>query len=503
MTSTVFTSGTVVASAWLNDANTMTYKDHLNVKMAPYNAVGDGVTDDYAAFAAATAVAAAAGLGVFIPAGTYKLGTKWSITNAGMRITAFGKVVLSFTNSGNCVEVNGDSAAATYIYDVHFGTKENPIFINGNATTTNALLWRASHHGSASFKAWNCITGLRTEFAVCNDFYPTVTISERISQVLTPTYGWYADRRNAGEESADNTIYLPILEGITTGVGRGIHLEYSDSNKVIGGTSEGNKVGLFAGPNADRDNIIGLYTEVNTQNGFDIGGSLITLTDCNTGTGAPTPSDTYCSFRSTAVDCRVVGGDIAGITIDSGATRTQLIGIAHSSGAIVTDNGTDTLVVQGPGASKFPKGLQVGGGTATITKYEAGTFTPTITATSGVPTAYTTQGGTYYQLGNWVHFSAMVQITGKNTLSGPITIDVSGLPLSASSSAGQLYSVTIGQIGATTITAGYQVTARMLAGGKKVELYQSGNGVASAQLTDANLPAGTWYIVLTGAYKST
>lgn len=92
MTSTVFTSGTVIVSPWLNDVNTKTYADTSDtvayqpagasavpttvqaklretVSVKDFGAVGDGVTNDTAAFQAA----ATAGGEIFVPDGTYEI----------------------------------------------------------------------------------------------------------------------------------------------------------------------------------------------------------------------------------------------------------------------------------------------------------------------------------------------------------------------------------------------------------------------------------------------
>ena len=82
MPSTNFVPGTVVTSDWLNDVDAhvfygrqWTSHQMVNVKDPQYGGVGDGVTDDTLAMAAAHAT----GKTVFYPAGTYKF-TKLSTT---------------------------------------------------------------------------------------------------------------------------------------------------------------------------------------------------------------------------------------------------------------------------------------------------------------------------------------------------------------------------------------------------------------------------------------
>jgi len=397
---------------------------------------------NYTAFATATTYAAANGLGILIPAGSYTLDTNWVISTAGMRVYADGKVILNFTNAGNCVSIDG-GASSSYIFDVHFGTSDNPIWINGNASTTTALYWRAAHHGSASVKVWNCVIGHRTQFAVCNNFWITVSNSERVSSVLTPTTGISCERRSAGEDTADNTWFTPIVEGILTSTGHGIYLGNTNRNKFIGGTVEGDVVGVFASGGAVGDNINGLYTEVNTSIDFDISGTLITLTDCFTGTGSPTPSSFYAVFRTGATDCRVIGGDIAGITVQSGAVRTQIIGIAHDVGVIVTDAGTNTTIVQGQVAWKQPYGSYLGGGSVPLKFYDEGIITATITCgTSGTVTL----NSSFNTLG-WVKVGRLVTVTGLLIVSGvssPVgTCVIGNLPYSTDSNSSSRASVSV------------------------------------------------------------
>lgn len=72
MPSTNFSAGTVIASSWLNEVNTAVHKKLPKyVNVLDYGAVGDGVTNDTAAFQAAAA--AAQGGYVDIPAGTFRI----------------------------------------------------------------------------------------------------------------------------------------------------------------------------------------------------------------------------------------------------------------------------------------------------------------------------------------------------------------------------------------------------------------------------------------------
>jgi hypothetical protein len=50
--------------------------DAINVKESPYNAIGDGVTDDYSAINRAMSAAISAGVPLYFPKGTYVIGTR-------------------------------------------------------------------------------------------------------------------------------------------------------------------------------------------------------------------------------------------------------------------------------------------------------------------------------------------------------------------------------------------------------------------------------------------
>lgn len=95
---------TTIQAAWLNDINGAVFSDFANVKR--YGAVGDGVTDDLAAFQAAMAASRC----VFVPEGTYALSAELNPTD---QMTLFGvgdKSVLLFTGATNGINVTANYA---------------------------------------------------------------------------------------------------------------------------------------------------------------------------------------------------------------------------------------------------------------------------------------------------------------------------------------------------------------------------------------------------------
>lgn len=215
MTSKVFTPGTVIDSAWLNDVNNGVYVDipALQAAITPvqlmesavgYGAVGDGVINDYPAFSAAVT----AGVPFFIQNGTYKLST--ALNTLDVPILAFGATLnttptsyfKSYTDLGqkaivrntirdsseysatpstytyiktltsfNMVHNNGAGYQQSYTSDSGGRTSVPAIYIEGTHTGYGDCPGVSTHYGVSRHPSWASISNSWTgaNSAVCYD----------------------------------------------------------------------------------------------------------------------------------------------------------------------------------------------------------------------------------------------------------------------------------------------------------------------------------------------
>lgn len=243
----------------------LSYTDVLTVKQ--FGAKGDGTTDDTGAIsnAAAWVQSLAVQAALIFPKGTYIYSSSpnWGKNHA--RILAKGEVRLRYTGTAAAVIIDG-GASSTSVYDVTFGTPEEPFIIEAPATATDACYVRAVHHSHISVKprgAGPSSAGLRVIFCVCSEFDVTCTVNEDGGWYSSakPAVGIILDQRAVGEQTSYCIFNNPILEGLPTGA----QFFGSQGNIVFGGTIEGCAVGADFYAGATHNRMIGTDFEANTS----------------------------------------------------------------------------------------------------------------------------------------------------------------------------------------------------------------------------------------------
>jgi len=141
-TTTFVDRQTPIMASWLNDVNNFVYGGIVNAKM--YGVVGDGVTDDTAAFAAAFAASDA----VYVPAGTY-LVSNITLTNNKKLLTAgFSTIFRQVPGQAvgtHIIDITGSNVTIEDIYligNISTDTNEqqHAIFIRGSSDITNITI---------------------------------------------------------------------------------------------------------------------------------------------------------------------------------------------------------------------------------------------------------------------------------------------------------------------------------------------------------------------------
>ena len=76
-----------------------------SVSVQDFGAVGDGITNDYAAFAAAIAT----GKSVLVPTGTYKIGSTLVFSGSAKQLVCDDAVVINYTGTANAITITGNN----------------------------------------------------------------------------------------------------------------------------------------------------------------------------------------------------------------------------------------------------------------------------------------------------------------------------------------------------------------------------------------------------------
>jgi hypothetical protein len=318
----------------------------ISVQDAPYNAKGDGSTNDYAAIATALA-AAGKNRCVFFPAGTYAVGSAVSILNYAPCIDAApGVTRIKYTGAGHVTNVlTWDCTLVAYC---HGGSITNMILDGGSAGgATNGLQLKSVISASVNVRVTN-VSGSGIScggggFCQQIDFSGSTISSNQEAFTTTPVNGiLFVD----GFSHSANVLAMNIDHVSGSGV-KSCGLINSDMSHLV---SQGNGAyGIDFAACATNPNIGNHFPgagdlEVNTSGDIHLAGGaastgLNTFTGVNAGFGSPG------NFLTSSQGNVFIGGSSGGITMDSNSTNNVIIGNhMYGAGAAVTTSYCNTIL---------------------------------------------------------------------------------------------------------------------------------------------------------------
>ena len=333
-----------------------------NVKDAPYNAVGNGTTNDTAGIQAAIDAAAAAGGGiVYFPYGTYRLETSaLSITNRNVSLMGIGSraaVIKQFTNTVEVLTIADTSApeaGAQVISGLGFEHDANATNGISNAANGNGIVFRGCRVGASFTNAINdastgsgiilenCIIEIRSA-ASAKGVTGLTRVSVRDTYFLYPT------------KSADS------LFAIHAGVGSAVATGCTFDGTNLSGTAIG--YGLYAsaghtGLFAHGNRLIGARTWLLGTVGA---GPVV-----ESGTQGHTTSPAQL-YNATSTGVMSWGTNYAGVCLsrDTGTIVTTLNGTSYTPDAglygihLLTQDSGASLAIANPTAYNIPTGARL------------------------------------------------------------------------------------------------------------------------------------------------
>jgi hypothetical protein len=176
----------------------------------------------------------------------------------------------------------------------------------------------------------------------------------------------------------------------------------------------------------------------------------------------------------------------------TGAAGITLDGVTLKDGNVVLADGKgiDFSATAGTGTSEL------------FDDYEEGTWTPTIegSTTAGTQT-YNAQVAKYTKVGRTVTICAFVSITNKDAaMAGNVRIG--GLPYASDGTANALHALALGDFQGVTFGASKtQLLLRVPNNVTKINAYDGGSGLASAQIPISNINNATYFVV-GGTYQT-
>ncbi|MEE9222975.1 MAG: hypothetical protein V3V40_05920 [Nitrosomonadaceae bacterium] len=189
------------------------------------------------------------------------------------------------------------------------------------------------------------------------------------------------------------------------------------------------------------------------------------------------------------LDAAITGTSVNGVSLSTGSGTNAFLNGAGSYSTSVVQTITAGTLITNTGTAQNP--------TLNVEGAEAGTFTPTLTATSGSGTSV--NSGSYTRIGDLVYINIRIFLSAIGSLSGSLT--VGALPFDLASGDNDI-GVFCQDGSALNITSGTSITgSQILSGNDSFPLmnWDQGTGVSPLQASELSSSGD---IQLTGFYKA-
>ena len=368
-------------------ARTVQDKARESVSVLDFGAVGDGVTDDTAALVFAK-LASDAGTMVTFPKGTYLTSAPITFTIEPNWIGSKGTRIKLTASASYVIYVNGTGG------NIYGAVLENFIIDGGGFAADGLLLKNVI---SSKFNNILCTnvtaSGLHLAWAQLCTFDNYVCSRNVEAFTTTPYYGIRVD---GIASSSANTFINPTIEHVG---GSGMLLLSLINSNFIGGTSEGNNVGIELGETVAT---LGTVCQGNTFTGIDLEANTTadiilratassnTFPTLTAGYGSPSPSIQLIGSKFN----NFLGGYCNGISLASVSNRNKMIGLnINVTGGTISDTSAGNLILDCyNSADATPIGNKTAQGR--VNNVVAGGATMTINAAAGSYHVGTATGAT-------------------------------------------------------------------------------------------------------------
>jgi len=429
--------------------------DGAAINVVDYGADLTGVADSASAIQAALNATLSTGGTVYFPYGTYKVGTTLKINKQNQVIYGNNSVIV-FTGTGYAIDSDlvGGTIFPQYLQMQDF-------YIACETAATGGVKYRFSY-------GW--IKNVTVQIVASNQT------------------GWFIDSNGTGAyyNLFENCGVNGYTNGTTVVNQKGFSFESGsvapNANVFIGGRVSAVKLPWVI--YGYRNLLLGVTVEGTADTGtvFTIGNTALPLS-----TGYNQIVNPYCEGGP--------GTRVYNIASGYYNKLDNIFATSMSGGPASVDNGIGTTIMSELGY-KFPN-VDRSTDPEFLDWYEEGTWTPSLSASSGSAT-YTTRQGSYTQIGNRMYIQGYIQLSNVSTLSGSILIN---LPLIAAVGITQISSINFSRATGITAAGVSVVTGEVTTTGSFMNLYGStvGTGVFSA-ITAAML-SNSSEIAFSGFYQ--